>query len=71
MKRANQIAKIINNSNEIHIVTHIDADGITAGAIASKTLNRIGKQYSIEFVKQIDRILLKRLKSIRFLLYKL
>ena len=44
-------------------MTHIDADGITAGAIASETLKRRGKEYSIECVKQLDDFILNRLNN--------
>jgi RecJ-like exonuclease len=63
LKRANELAEIIRKSKEIHIVTHIDADGIAAGAIASQTLKRLNKHNSIEFVKQLDEQVLKRLKD--------
>lgn len=63
LKRANELADIIRKSKEIHIVTHIDADGIAAGAIASQTLKRLNKQNSIEFIKQLDKQVLKRLKD--------
>ena len=63
LKRAREIRDIINHSKEIHIVTHIDADGITAGAIASETLKRLGKEYSIECVKQLDDFILNRLNN--------
>jgi len=63
LKRAGELADIIRKSEEIHIVTHIDADGIAAGAIASQTLKRSGKEYSIEFVKQLDKNVLERLKN--------
>jgi len=63
LKRAQELADIIQDSKEIRIVTHIDADGIAAGAIASQTLQRMGKQYSIEFVKQLDKQILERLKD--------
>ncbi len=63
LKRTKNLEDIINRSKEIHIVTHIDADGITAGAIASQTLKRMGKQHSIEFVKQLDKMILERLKN--------
>ena len=63
LKRAEKLADIISHSEEIHIVTHIDADGIAAGAIAIQTLQRLGKQYSIEFVKQLDKRVLDRLKN--------
>lgn len=62
-KRANEIAEIIKSSDNIHIVTHIDADGITAGSIAFKTLERLGKDASIEFVTQIDENVMKHLNS--------
>jgi RecJ-like exonuclease len=42
-------------------VTHIDADGITAGAIASETLRRLGKKYSIECIKQLDEVVINKL----------
>jgi len=63
LKRANELAEIIRKSKEIHIVTHIDADGIAAGAIAFQTLKRLNKHNSIEFVKQLDEQVLKRLKD--------
>ncbi len=61
LKRAREIGNIIRNSKEIHIVSHIDADGITAGAIALQTLKRLGKEHSIEFVKQLDNQVLEKL----------
>ena len=62
-KRAEKIGNLIINSKEVHIVSHIDADGITAGSIAYQTLKRLGKDHSIEFVKQLDEEVLKRLKD--------
>ncbi len=63
INRARKIAEIIKKSKDIHIVTHIDADGITAGAIALKTLKRLGKSYSIEFIKQLDDYTLEKLNN--------
>ena len=63
LKRAEKIGDIIKSSGEIHIVTHIDADGITAGTIAYQTLERLGKEFSIEFVKDLDSGILERLKN--------
>lgn len=40
MKHAEKLAEKLKNSNDVHIVTHIDADGISAGAIAKKALER-------------------------------
>ena len=63
LKRVEKIAGIIKNSKEIHIVTHIDADGISAGSIAYQTLERLGKKFSIEFIKELDKEILERLKN--------
>jgi len=63
LKRAKEIGDIIKQSNNIRIVTHIDADGITAGSIAYKTLERLGKEFSIEFVKQLDDDVITRLQN--------
>ena len=63
LKRAEKLGKLIKKSEEIHIVSHIDADGLTAGSIAYETINRLGKKSSIEFVKQLDEVVLERLKD--------
>ncbi|MEF8879587.1 MAG: DHH family phosphoesterase [Candidatus Thermoplasmatota archaeon] len=62
-KRVKKIGEFLKNSDEIHIVTHIDADGITAGAIAYETLRRMNKDFSIEFVKQLDKKVVERLND--------
>jgi len=63
LKRAKEIGNILKNSKEVHIVTHIDADGITAGAIAYQTLKRMEKEFSIEFVKDLNNKFLEELKN--------
>lgn len=62
-KRAKEIGEAIKKSKDIHIVTHIDADGITAGSIAYRTLERLGKNFSIEFVKQLDENIIEKLQN--------
>ena len=63
IERARKVAEIIKNSKDIQVVTHIDADGITSGAIAIQTLNRLGKEFSIKFVKQLDEKILKKISD--------
>ena len=63
LKATQEIANHIQESDEIHIVTHIDADGITAGAIAKSTLEGIRLEHSIEFVQRIDEPLLEKLRN--------
>jgi len=62
-ERAGEIADKITDASNIHIVTHIDADGITAGSIASETLKRLKKKYTLECVKQLDEQILTRLNN--------
>ena len=38
---------------KIHVVSHFDTDGITSAAIFSKTLERLGKQFSMKILKQL------------------
>jgi len=45
---------MVQRAKHVHIVTHHDADGITAGAIAKTTVERLGKECSLECVKQLD-----------------
>ena len=42
--------KIIENSQDIKVYSHIDCDGICSGAILSTTLDRQNKKHDIEFV---------------------
>lgn len=62
-KRLSSLAEYLKKPDAVHVVTHIDADGLTAGAIAVKTLQRMNTSYSIEFVKQLDHFLIERLNN--------
>lgn len=46
-------ARTIRGAGSVRVVTHIDADGISAGAIAETTLRRLGKDHTITFEKKI------------------
>ncbi len=54
IRKAYDIASIIRKQEEVLVVTHIDADGITSGSIALQTLERSGIESDILFVKQLD-----------------
>ncbi len=62
-KRAEKIAERIKKENDFLIVTHIDADGITAGSIAAETLKNLGKDFEIRFLKQLDPLTVRSLKE--------
>jgi len=57
------IAKEIQKKDEVQIVTHIDADGIAAGAIAQCCLHRAGIENRIRFVKQLDQMTIEHIKD--------
>jgi single-stranded-DNA-specific exonuclease len=42
--------EMVRNAEDIKIYSHIDCDGITAGAILSTMLDRIDKEHEIEFI---------------------
>lgn len=54
MKKAAKLAEIVKKQDDVLIVTHIDADGITSGCVAVESLNRCGINTEIVFLKQID-----------------
>ncbi len=64
-KRAEQIGNIIKQADHVHVVSHIDADGLTAGAIAVQTLKNLDKDYSIEFIKSLDGHIIDQLQQQR------
>ena len=52
---ADRAASAIKAAGDVLVVAHIDADGICASAIASKTLSRLGKVHEVIFVKNLDK----------------
>lgn len=61
--RASELAEIVRRQEEVLVVTHIDADGITSGAIAKKALDNIGIEARIRFVKQLERTEIEKIKN--------
>ena len=51
---AEHAAKKIRSAKDVLIVAHIDADGITSAAIASKTCERLGKDFEVLFANKMD-----------------
>jgi len=61
---ADSCAAAIKKHSEVRIVSHIDADGLTAAAIMSRALERSGIEHSTTFVKQLDRGTLERVADL-------
>src|SRR5207247_2901297 len=59
---AQEIAERLRPAPFVRIVTHIDTDGITGGAIASEALDRAGNSHEVAFVKKLDQAVLTDLK---------
>ena len=56
-------ASVLRDAKNIRVVTHIDADGITAGAIADITLERMGKDHTVDFEKKITDEVIRSVNS--------
>ena len=59
---AREIAERLRASPSVRIVTHIDTDGITGGAIASESLDRAGLPHEVAFVKTLDEAVIADIK---------
>ncbi len=51
---AMEAAERIRQASDVVIATHIDADGISAAAVAGETLRRLGIQFRTRFFKKLD-----------------
>ncbi len=58
---AARAASILKGEPRVRVVTHIDADGVCAGAIAYRALRGLGVRPEVVFVKQLDDFLVERL----------
>ncbi len=59
---AREIADRLRAASFVKVVTHIDTDGITGGAIASEALVRSGIEHEIAFAKKLDDAVLTDVK---------
>jgi len=53
-EEAKKIADIIFSADEVLIASHIDADGISAAALASSALDRAGIKHELLFLRKLD-----------------
>ena len=56
-------ARTLRDAGTVLIVSHIDADGISAGAIADITAERLGKDHTVRFEKKISEETLEMINS--------
>jgi len=62
---ATRCAEIIKESNGALVVSHIDADGLTAAGIMCTALDRLHKPYDKIFVKKLDEAAIKKIADVR------
>ncbi len=55
ISKAAELAELLRRQSDVIVVTHIDADGITAGSIALSALRKAGIEAEIRFLKQLDK----------------
>ncbi len=55
--------KDLDKKETIRVVSHLDADGISACAILVKTLNILNRKYSISILPQLKEVTIKELKD--------
>jgi len=56
-------AGTVRGAGSVLVVTHIDADGISAGAIASAALERLGKDFAVDYEKKISEDTVEMINS--------
>ncbi|RKX37186.1 MAG: hypothetical protein DRP20_05025 [Thermotogae bacterium] len=59
----NDAAKEINNVERITVVSHLDADGISAAAVVLSSLTRLGKKIHISIARQVKPEIIEALKK--------
>src|SRR5439155_22547712 len=59
---ARQIADRLRSADRVGVYCHIDADGITGGAIASEALSRAGITHEVAFLKKLDEASIQVIK---------
>lgn len=63
LRAARSAAERIRNAEKAMVVAHIDADGISAAAIASATLSRLGIEHGTVFLKKLDEEAIAAIES--------
>ncbi len=59
LARFRDAVRFLETSEDLVVVSHYDADGLTSGAIASTILDRMGKEHEVVPVKKLDESTVK------------
>jgi single-stranded-DNA-specific exonuclease len=63
LERVDRAAARIRRAKHVRVVAHIDADGLSAGSIASAMLDRAGIDHAMDFVKSLTPEELQRIRD--------
>jgi single-stranded-DNA-specific exonuclease len=58
-----KLRSVVENGDEIAVITHLDADGITSGSIVARALKRMGARYSVRAVSDMNPSIVEKMKS--------
>jgi single-stranded-DNA-specific exonuclease len=53
----------VEGGNEVSIITHLDADGITSGSIMAMALRRMGARFSLRTVSDLNSSVVEKMKA--------
>ena len=63
IKKAAEAFKAIDKKEVIRVISHLDADGISACSIMIKLLNNDNRKYSVSIVQQLNRAVVSQLAA--------
>ena len=63
IKSAERAAEAVRSAKSVTVISHIDADGITAGSIASMTLERLGIEHTVLYENKITEEVIDSVNS--------
>ncbi len=58
-----KLREVVEGGNEVAIISHLDADGITSGSIMATTLKRMGARYSVRTVSGMNASIFETMKT--------
>jgi single-stranded-DNA-specific exonuclease len=58
-----RVRSTVEGGNEVAIITHLDADGITSGSIMAMALRRMGARFSLRTVSDLNSSVVEKMKA--------
>jgi RecJ-like exonuclease len=58
-----KVRSTVERGNEVAIITHLDADGITSGSIMAMALKRMGARFSLRTVSDLNSSVVEKMKA--------